>query len=496
MINRRTILLSLFTLHFSLFIFSPLFSLGKKDTAEPVVLNNEWILCVTAFDYSLLPPARRIAGDVFTRDLLTKLESVNYRFRISPEYAYYESYAWQQDVSAAAKALSNKQNERSQMLFRGEVDWKYRQSLKRIDTEIEKLQEALAQKEAEKPLINTGPSFGLSQANTSGTYPAPPNPGEERRFCQNQKADAFLAGQIREFHGRYYINLRLFTLYTNSWVYDDDIVFSLEDSDSAVDEITARLSAVLAGTRPATVAITADPSESQILINRGYAGRGTVEARERPPGEVTIAVSADDYTPETVVVGLAPGEQVDIAVTLTPLLYSDVHIDAPGYEGAWVYQGSMYIGEAPLILRLPIGQLNYITMENQGRMAKAVFTAPDMPDMAYTVSLKLKESSSADQRKVNKARNWYYWAWAGTWVTGITAWVTYGMYNSQFSALSVNADVDSPLYDSTVQLWYISSGAIIALGVAVAHEIFQMGRYLYTATEGAVPIVKQRKQRK
>jgi TolB-like protein len=496
MINRRTILLSLFTLHFSLFILSPLCSLGKKDTADPVVLNNEWILCVTAFDYSLLPPARRIAGDVFTRDLLTKLESVNYRFRISPEYAYYESYAWQQEVNAAAKALSNKQNERSQLLFRGEPDWRYRQSLKRIDAEIEKLQETLAQKEAEKPLINTGPSFGLSQANNSGTYPAPPNPGEERRFCQSQKADAVLIGQIREFHGRYYINLRLFTLYTNSWVYDDDIIFSLEDSDAAVDEITARLSAVLAGTRPATVAITADPPESQILINRGYAGRGMVEARERPPGEVTIAVGADDYVSETVVVDLGAGEQVDIAVTLTPLLYSHVQIGAPGYDGALVYQGSMYIGEAPLILRLPIGQLNYVTVENHTKeTAKAVFVAPDMPDMSYDISLKLKKPYPSGQRRVNKARSWYYWAWAGTWITGITAWLTYGMYTSQFNALSLNM-ADTALYDSTVRLWYISSGAIIALGVAVAYEGFQMGRYLYTATGSAVPIVKQRKQNK
>jgi TolB-like protein len=502
MINRRTILLSLFTLHFSLFILSPLFASAKKDTTEPVTLNNEWVLCITAFDYSLLPPAHRIAGDVLTRDLVTQLSSVNYRFRISPEYAYYENYAWQQALSAAAKTISNKQTERSQLLFRGEPNWKYRKNLKKIDEEIVKLQESYAQKEAEKPLIHKEPSFDLNQANKNGTYPAPPKPGEERRFCQNQKVDAFLTGEVREFHGRYYINLRLFTLYTNSWVYDDDIIFSLDDSGGAVDEIAARLSTVLSGTRPATIAITADPPESQILINHNYAGRGTVETQERPPGEVTIAIAADDYRPETVVLNLEPGEQVDVAVTLGPLYYSNVHINAPGFAGASVYHGALYVGEAPLTLRLPVGQLNYVTVEEpSGERAKAVFTAPDMPEISHDINLKLK-MPPLGERRVNKARNWYYWAWAGTWITGLTAWVTYGWYTIYNDALpkDVNgnpyAGTDPDFIATTNMLRMISTGAIIAVGVAVVHEIFQMGRYIYTSTEGGVPIIKQRKQKK
>jgi hypothetical protein len=502
MINRRIILLSLFIFHFSLFIVSPLFAAAKKDTAEPEILNSDWILCITDFDYSLLPLAHRIAGDVLTRELVTQLSSVNYRFRISPEYAYYESYAWQQALSAAAKALSNKQNERSLLLYRGEATWRYRQNLKKIDEDMVKLQEDYDQKLAEKPLIHREPSFDLSDANKSGTYPAPPRSGEERRFCQNQKVDAFLAGEIREFHGRYYINLRLFTLYTNSWVYDDDIIFSLEDSDGAVEEIAARLSAVLTGTRAATVAITADPPESQILINHNYAGRGTVPARGRPPGEVTIAVAADEFRPETVVLDLDAGEEVDVAVTLSPLYYSDVHINAPGYDGAAVYHGSTYVGVAPLTLRLPVGQLNYVTVESDsGKMAKAVFTAPDTPDVSYDMSLKLKMPPPGEKR-VNKARRWYYWAWAGTWITGLTAWVSYGWYSIYNDALPLDAngylpqDMDLDFLARRNQLLAISNGAIIAVGVAVAHEVFHIVRYIRVSTEGAVPIVKQRKQKK
>jgi hypothetical protein len=43
-------------------------------------------------------------------------------------------------------------------------------------------------------------------------------------------------------------------------------------------------------------------------------------------------------------------------------------------------------------------------------------------------------------------------------------------------------------------MYRISQGAWAALGVVVAHEIFQMARYLYTATEDTTPVAKPGKQ--
>ena len=476
------------------FLFSPsLFALGKKD-ADTTYLNNEWFLCVTAIDQSQLPVSRQLTGNVLTRDLIDKLRSVSYRLRISPEYAYYESYAWQQEIGTAAKALSNKQNERSQLLYRGEPNWRYRQDLKKIDADIKKLTADLAEKEAQRPLIEQEPEFKLTEGNVSGTYPAPPQAGGERRFCQNQKADAFLTGTIREFHGRYYIQLRLFTLYTNSWVYEDEIIFSLEDSAGAVEEIAARLTAVLAGSKPAAVAITAEPSEAQILINQNYAGRGTVPARDHPPGPVTIAVAAEGFIPMTVEEKLVAGELTDIDVQLSPLEYTDVRIDSLGMPGAAVYHGALYVGEAPFILRLPLDQLQYVSVENRNERGKAVFSTPVLSEDTRNISLKTKIPPRPGQRRVNKARQWYYWAWGGTWITGIAAWITYGMYTGQRAVLPQSTD--PAFYEDTRQLYYISMGTMIAVGVAIGHEIFHIGRYMYTATEDVTPIIRGDRRRK
>jgi len=477
-----------------LFSLSSLSALGKKDAGEEKYQNSEWILCITEFDYSLLPPANRLAGDVLTRDLVNKLKSINYRLRISPEYAYYEGYVWQQEINTAAKAISTKQNERSQLLYRGDPNWKYRSNLKKIDADLVKLQETLAEKEAQRPLIEREPAFNLIQANLNGTYPAPPKEGGERRFCQSQKIDGFLTGAIREFHNRYYIHLKLFTLYTNSWVYEDDIIFSMDDADGAVEEITARLSAVLAGNKPASIAVTVDPPEAQVLINQSYAGRGTIPERERPPGKVTIAATAEGYTPITVETELAPAESTDIAISLSPLHYTDVTINAPGHNGASIYHGALYVGEAPLILSLPIGSLEYVSVESRREMGKGVFTTPNLPVDSFNVSIKMKIPPPSGQRRVNRARSWYYWAWGGTWVTGIAAWITYGMYSSRNAAL--NQSNSSDFRDSTARFGIVSTGAIIVVGAAIGYEIFQMARYMYTATSGVTPIIKEDKNKR
>jgi len=367
-------------------------------------------------------------------------------------------------------------------------------NVKKIDADIKKLSDTLAEKEAEKPLIHIEPSFGLTQANINGTYPAPPAAGGERRFCQSQKADAFLTGEVREFHGRYYINLRLFTLYTNSYIYEDDIIFSMEDTDGAVEEIAARLTAVLSGNEPALVAVTADPPESQVLINRNYAGRGTVEARELPPGQITVAVAAEGYSPITVETELVTGELTDVAVTLSPLQYANVNINVLDGAGSSVYLGALYMGEAPLTLRLPLNQLEYITVENRKEMAKAVFSSPDLPSDTFDLSLKTKIPPPSGEQRVNKARKWYYWAWGGTWLTGITAWITYGIYSGQNAALEKSNSQE--FYNRTRAVYFISTGAIVAVGVAIGYEVFQMGRYLYTANEDATPIIRREIQKK
>jgi hypothetical protein len=479
-----------------LFCFLPagIFARSRAEEPEKVPQNAEWILCVTDFDISSLPPNRRVVGEVMTRKLVDTINMVDHRIRISREYAYYEGYAWSQSRLTAAKALAAKRDERDILLYRGEPGWKYRRSLKTVEGEIKKLEEALAKTEAELPLVAREPVFKFTEGNNSGAFPAPPPAGGEYRFCQSQKADALLMGEMTEFHGRVYIALRLYAVYTRSLIYEDNIIFSADDADDAVDEIAGRLIAALAGSSPAAIAVRAEPSDAMVLINKTFAGRGEVAAREHPPGKVTVSLSAENYSPETVETELAAGELTEVEVTLRPLDMVDVTISAPGKTGVSVYQGAMYAGEGPLTLRLPVNKFEYVHLETAGEeTAEAVFLTPQIFSEGDTLSLKTKIPPPAGQKRVEKARRRYYWSWAGTWIAGAAAWMTYGLfttYNDTYNSTPVTQNQSVEMYDQTMTLYYVNIGALALVGAAIAHEIFQMARYIYTSTQGATPIVK------
>jgi hypothetical protein len=476
-------------------VSSVLSAFGKKEAAKPEALNNEWLLCVTHFDSSTLPENRQAVGDVITRTLVDTLKDLRYRLRISPEYAYYEGYAWSRARSTAAKALAAKQEERARLLYRGDANWKYRRELKKADADIVKLREELALKEAEMPLVNMEPAFDIIPSNKEGNFPPPPPEGREYRFCGEQRADGFLAGTIREYYNRYYVTLRLYALYTDSVIYEDDILFSYDDLNGAVDEISGRLIAALGGTKPAAVAVHPEPDDTLVLINRSFAGRGTVEARDQPPGKVSIELSAADYQPETVETELVPGQLTSISASLSPVEYGTLTVLAPGISGAAVYHGSMYVGEPPLTIRLPVNQYNYIDVTApDGRSARvALVSPPSGAAVPYIVSLKPKLPPAGTDR-VNKARRAYYWAWGGTWIAGIAAWMVTGMLKNQnegaLDGYTNYGIYNQAFFEETTGLYDYYTAAWAIAGVAVAFEIFQMARYIYIATEDAVPTAK------
>lgn len=478
------------------FCLLPLCAFGRAaaEETEKAVQKNEWILCVTNFDMSALPPNYRITGDVMTRNLMSAINAVGYRIRISREYAYYEGYAWSQARTAAARALSAKRDERDLLLYRGEPAWRYRRSLKTIDGDIKRLEEALAKTEEERPLIEQIPVFKFTGGNDSGNFPEPPEPGGEYRFCQSQKADGFLAGELVELYGRLYITLRLYAVYTRSVIYEDNIIFSPDDAGNAVDEIAGRLVAVLGGSRPAAIAVRAEPEDTLVLINQAFAGRGTVSPREHPPGKISISLSAENHAPQTIETELSAGELTEIETSLAPLNLAPLEITIPGETGVSVYQGALYAGEAPLTLRLPLNQLNYVQVETPDlRTAQAVFTSPGLNE-SYTLSLEPQIPPQQGQKRVEKARRQYYWAWGATWIAGAAAWMISGLttsYSDTYRSTPASMELSPDLYNQAMALYYINFGALALIGAAAAYDIFQLVRYIYISGQDAAPIIKR-----
>jgi hypothetical protein len=96
--------------------------------------------------------------------------------------------------------------------------------------------------------------------------------------------------------------------------------------------------------------------------------------------------------------------------------------------------------------------------------------------------------------RVNKARRSYYWAWSGTWITSIAAWLAYGLYTNSDASIRYGyynyGYGNDHFAEDNQRMYYISMGTAIALGAALGYEIFQLSRYLFIASQDDTPMVK------
>jgi hypothetical protein len=480
--------------------FSQAFASGKTEAA-PEPLNKEWTLCITAFDVSGLPPSRQILGEVLVREISESLKNVERRFRSGTEAGYYKDYAWSKSRAEAAKALQAKRTERDMLIFRGEPDWRYRKNLKAAEDQILDLEAKLKEIEAAVPEVSGEPVFKLSDANNSGAPPAPPKEGGEYRFCASQKADALLTGKVSEFYGRIFVSLKMFTLYTRSYSWEDSIIFSSEDLNEAVDELSGRLVAAVSETLPAVIAVHAEPEDAMVLINGTFAGLGEVSPRERSPGKAEIEAFAENRVPAKVDTELNAGEMTEVFIDLPPLSLSAFSVTVPGSPGSSVYQGSLFRGYAPLSLELPRDQFAYISVEApSGETGSAVYLSDrivrgnaefvreekngEEENLAFTTRL----FPSPEEKRVEKARRAFYTSYGIFWFALPAALLTAAISSSYIDAYNYSGN--SAVYDKAITGSYATIGGYATMGVSLAGTFFFIFRYLYYSGSDSAPLAR------
>jgi hypothetical protein len=485
---------------FLLFSVSQVFASGKEEAA-PEPFNKEWTLCITAFDVSGLSPSRQILGEVLVKEIAESLKNVERRFRSETETGYYQNYAWSKSRAEAANALAAKRTERDMMIFRGEPDWRYRKNLQAADDQILQLEEKLREIEAAIPEVSSDPAFKLSEANKNGAAPAAPKEGEEYRFCVSQKADALITGRLSEFYGRIFVSLKMFTLYTHSYSWEDSIIFSPEDLNEAIDELSGRLVAAVSETSPAAIAVHATPEDAMVLINGTFAGLGEISPRDRPPGEVEVEVFAENRVPAKVDAELNAGEMTEIFIDLPPLSLSTFSVSVPERPGSSVYQGSLFKGYAPLSLELPLDQFSYISVEApSGETGSAVYLSDSIVrgnaefvrekkngeegNLAFTTSL----LPSPEEKRVERARNAFYTSYGIFWFVLPAALLTSAIASSYIDAYNYSGDPAA--YDSAMRGYYATMGGYATMGVSLAGTFFFLFRYLYYSGSDAAPLAR------
>jgi len=459
------------------------------DVKEQEVQKDKWLLCVAAFDSSSLSENKKSISDNIMRKLVESLKTINFRTRVSPEFAYYEAAAWAKARSSAAKAIEAKQNEKSLLIYRGDPQRIFRRSMEKINTEIKNLYIAFEEADSVIPFVDSEPFFSLTNNNLSFDFPVSPNAGSEYKFCIDQKADALLTGSIVEFHERFIVSWKLYTIYTRTFIMEDNVIFSHNNIDEAMDEIMRRLNIVLSGNEPAVLTVRTEPEDTLVLINKSFASRGEAAKLEYPPGKITVTASAPDYHSLAFDAELFPGDIINMDITLNPVEYAEIEVSSSGFGN--IYHGALYIGEAPLTLRLPVNQMEYIELLSEKKTGSTlVFQTP--PDIDLQNSIFMRTRKPEAKGSVEKARNLYYWAWGGTWIAGIAAWLTYQSFLDSNSAISYDYNrsgaYNENFFNNNNNMYNVSMTALITLGVVAVIDVILMSRYIYTADKGSTPV--------
>jgi hypothetical protein len=487
---------------FLVFIFltlrSGLFAFGKKEApVEQKPLNTEWTLCITAFDTSAMSPSWQTAGDTVARSLSRILQNLNFRLRGEGESTYHVNYAWAKSRTAAAEAIAKKRNERDLLIFRGDPEAKFQKDLKTIEDAILKLEEELAKLDA--PLVEGKPVFILNEKNLSGIFPLPPEPGRENRFCAEQKADAFLVGNLSEYYGRMFLNIKMYTRYTASYSYEDHVLFSSDDFEKAMDELGSRLVVAVSENFPSAVLVRATPPEAMVLIDGVYTGP---DVHTRSPGTAEIAVQADNYIPVSFPLELNAGELTEIFINLTPLGRNAFEVDVSGSSGSKVYLGSLYAGETPLVLELPRNEFSHISVETpKGEIGSVIFRDNNivkgsaqffgMDDSRgradFITALPLLE----EEKQVAKARDFFYRFYGAFWFVLPAALLTSGIANTYIEANNhYGGGSGTKLSNSASTANFVSTAAYGMIGAALGATFYQIFNYIKASGGDSTPIVK------
>jgi hypothetical protein len=326
----------------------------------------------------------------------------------------------------------------------------------------------------------------LTEENARGNFPPPPAEGGEYQHCVAQKADAFVSGKISEYHGRLYITIRMYTLYTRSFEYEDTYIFSTDDLLITEEELAGRLIAAISGASPAAVSVTTEPPEAVILVRESFAGQGSTGIREHAPGPLDVAVFAEGPEPMGASVDLAVGELVDMEFKLRPTPETSFKIDFPAHEGSLVYQGSLYMGETPLTITAPLNRFEYIHTETSGGETSSVVFRAGQTGKVITMPDVIPRGE--DPKPLATARRKFYGGWTAFWITLPAAFMFSGVASAYKNAYSYAGDpevgrVANAMNTVSTVLWMGFAGTAL-------YSLYRMIRYSHTAGKDTPKMAK------
>jgi hypothetical protein len=296
-----------------------------------------------------------------------------------------------------------------------------------------------------------------------------------------------MTGSLTPYHGRLFLTIKIWALFSNSFIYEDSSLFSSEDTAVAVNELTETLIACLSGASHSRLVVHADPPDASVFVNETLIAKE--EAVERSNGAVTVVASADKYGTVSVPLDLNPDEEIEVTVSLPPVSYKPFVIETDN-EGDSIYQGALFVGHSPLSLDLPLNGFEYFKAENEGKAGAIV-----MGEENSILNIKKRVLPGEGEKPVGKAQDKMYASYGRFWIAlpiALVVGLPYegggGMYGAAYNAF-VSSQTQKSADNANTWL-IVSVVAAAAVAVTLADTIYHAVRYFSISNKNSPKLVK------
>lgn len=123
---------------------------------------------------------------------------------------------------------------------------------------------------------------------------------------------------------------------------------------------------VAASGKPASLAVSSDPSGADVYINSEFKGKTPLRVNDVSPGTVKVAVSKDGYMRETTTVKIGPGENKSVGTIKLGGMFGEISVSSMPPRATVIFDGSITSKTPVTIRKVPRDQKHTIRIKLDG----------------------------------------------------------------------------------------------------------------------------------
>ncbi len=371
----------------------------------PQDTRENWTIGVSEFDTSGVPAEYTYLASSIPQLLLGNLQALSDHTLSSEEQEARAKEVLQAAVIDAGKKLSTLIGQRDQLLFSTSDIVTRPKQYSSLDSQIETARRRLVFLQGLEPsavqVKAVKPIQYWSGHQEGKLLPSPA--GRPAALAAADSLQSVVFGTISVQAGLAYLDIYGYNSVLDRVDYHKSYAGRPEELYDWVSFATEELAGYLLGRDWASLQIQTAPSSAAIEVDGTLVGYGKAELKYIKPGKHTISVAEAGYARKEQTVDLSPSKTDSVTVPLGEPTGGKSSIDSTP-AAADVYVGSLWVGQTPLTVPLPI-QPEEVRISKKGYLDSHFLLSPDGP---LTVNRTLMSAAIDWSAEIRTRRDRFY----------------------------------------------------------------------------------------